>query len=74
MNHHHLYSIDDAAKKLAVSKALIYKFINMGLVIPAEKDPSKPKLTPYGLRRLMDIVQMYEQSYSPESIESIINR
>jgi hypothetical protein len=74
MNHHNLYSIDDAARQLAVSKALIYKFIKLGLVIPAEKDMVKPKLTPYGLRRLMDIVDLYEKSYSTESIEAMLNR
>jgi len=74
MNHHPLYTIDDAARQLAVSKALIHKFIKMGLVIPDMSDPEETTLTPYGLRRLTYVVDLYEKSYSTESIEVLLNR
>jgi len=74
MNDHQLYTIDDAAKQVAVSKTLVNKFINMGLIIPAKSDMETPTLTPYGLRRLTYVVDLYEKSYSAESIETLLNR
>ncbi len=67
-----LISIADAANSLKVSEALVDKFIKMGLVSTI-KDGHFFKLTPYGIRRLTRIVNMYEQSFSTERIENALN-
>jgi Mn-dependent DtxR family transcriptional regulator len=72
MQNSHLVSISDAANSLKVSEALVDKFINMGLVSTIQ-DGRLPKLTPYGIRRLIRIVDLYEQSFSPERIEMVLN-
>ena len=68
----HLISITDAADSLQVSTALIDKFIKLGLV-KTIKDGTFTKLTPYGIRRLTRIVDMYDQSVSMEGIEEVLN-
>ncbi len=68
----HLIPINEAAKSLAVNENLIVKFIHQGLLFPVN-DGATQKLTPYGYRRLARIIDLYEKSYSTESIESIIN-
>ncbi len=67
-----MYTISEAAGNLGVSEALIKKFITMGLLTPIN-DGYAPKLTSYNFRRLTRIVDLYEKSYSPESIETILN-
>ena len=66
------YTINEAAQELAISKDLVDKFINRGWIIPVEEGKRR-KLTPYALRRLNQIVALYEQSYSFEKIENILN-
>jgi len=72
MQNTQLLSITDAANSLNVSKALVDKFIKMGLV-KTIKDGHFTKLTPYGIRRLMRIVDLYDQSISMEGIEKQLN-
>lgn len=72
MQNSQLLSIADAADSLQVSEALVDKFIKMGLVTTIQ-DGRFTKITPYGIRRLMRIVDMYDQSFSPESIEKLLN-
>lgn len=67
-----LISIADAAHSLEVSEALLDKFIKWGLVATIQ-DGRFRKLTPYGIRRLTRIVDMYEQSYTQERIEKALN-
>ncbi len=67
-----LYSIEEAATNLEISEDLIRKFIQKGFVVPVEQGRVK-KLTAYGLRRLSEIVSLYEQSYSMDRIEQTIN-
>lgn len=67
-----MYTISEAAGNLGVSEALIRKFIMLGLITPVN-DGYAAKLTSYHFRRLTRIVDLYEKSYSPESIESILN-
>ena len=72
MYHSNSLSVQDVANNLEVSEALIIKFIKMGLIVPLN-DGSTPKFTTYGMRQLRRIVDLYEKSYSHESIEYIIN-
>ncbi|KAA3611132.1 MAG: hypothetical protein D8M58_14250 [Calditrichaeota bacterium] len=72
MQNPQLISISDAANSLQVSEALVDKFIKLGLVKTIQ-DGRLPKLTPYGIRRLTRIVDMYDQSFSTEKIENALN-
>ncbi len=67
-----LISITDAANTLKVSEALVDKFIKLGLVSTIQ-DGFSTKLTPYGIRRLTRIVDMYDQSFSTDRIENLLN-
>ncbi len=67
-----LYSIEEAASNLEVSEALIRKFIQQGIVVAVEQGRAK-KLTAYGVRRLSELLHLYEQSYPLESIERKLN-
>ncbi len=67
-----LQPIHEVAAHLGVSVALIEKFIKKGLVVPVVDDKA-PKLTPYGMRRLRQVVDLYEKSYSLEKIENLLN-
>ena len=66
------YSIAEVAKDLKLSEDLIKKFIKKGLIIPVN-DGLSPKLTRYNIRRLLKVVDLYEKSFSTDSIEYIIN-
>jgi predicted DNA-binding protein YlxM (UPF0122 family) len=66
------YSIQEVANDLEVSEDLIKKFIKKGLIIPVN-DGLSPKLTRYNIRRLLKVVDLYEKSFSTDSIEYIIN-
>jgi predicted DNA-binding protein YlxM (UPF0122 family) len=66
------YSIPEVANDLELSEDLIKKFIKKGLIIPVN-DGLSPKLTRYNIRRLLKIVDLYEKSFSTDSIEYIIN-
>ena len=72
MYQHSLHPLPEAASNLGISVALIQKFIKKGLIIPIEDDKA-PKLTAYGLRRLMQVVDLYEKSYPMEKIERLLN-
>jgi len=67
-----LTSLTDAAQSLEISISLVNKFINMGLVNTV-KDGNFKMLTPYGFRRLSRVIDLYEKSYSPDSIEAALN-
>lgn len=67
-----LYSLPDTATRLGISEAVIDKFIKKGLITPVA-DASTPKLTPYGLRRLTRILELYEHSCSLDHIERALN-
>lgn len=69
---HTLYTIQDAANNLGISIDLVEKFIQKGLVLPLHGDKS-PRLTAYNFRRLREIVNLYEHSYSLDNIENILN-
>ncbi|NOX88562.1 MAG: MerR family transcriptional regulator [Calditrichaeota bacterium] len=66
-----LYEINEAALQLGVSTDVIKKFIRMGLVFPVNK--SGMKLTRYGIRRLKQVLDLYEKSYPLDRIEAILN-
>lgn len=66
------YSIPEVANDLKLSEDLIKKFIKKGLIIPVN-DGLALKLTRYNIRRLLKIVDLYEKSFSTDSIEYIIN-
>lgn len=66
------YSIAEVATDLKLSEDLIKKFIKKGLIVPVN-DGLYPKLTRYNIRRLLKIVDLYEKSFSTDSIEYIIN-
>ena len=66
------YSIQEVANDLEVSEDLIKKFIKKGLIIPVN-DGLSLKLTRYNIRRLLKVVDLYEKSFSTDSIEYIIN-
>ncbi|RMH60742.1 MAG: MerR family transcriptional regulator [Calditrichaeota bacterium] len=66
------FTITEAANRLAISKDLVDKFIKRGWIIPVEEGKRR-KLTPYALRRLNQIVALYEQSCSFEKIENYLN-
>ncbi len=67
-----LLSISEAASYLNVSEALVQKFINMGLVKPVVRN-KKIRFTGYNLRRLISAVDLYEKSYSPDTIEFMLD-
>ena len=71
-NNTDLLSISEAASYLNVSEALVQKFINMGLVKPVVRN-KKIKFTGYNLRRLISAVDLYEKSYSPDTIEFMLD-
>ncbi|MCB0281966.1 MAG: hypothetical protein KDF60_05245 [Calditrichaeota bacterium] len=66
-----LLSVSEAASSLQISEDLVQKFIQMGLIATVKEGHSK-KLTPYGMRRLMRAMDMYEKSYSTENIERLL--
>ena len=72
MNNSQLVSINEVADSLAISVALIDKFIRLGLVTPVTEGRAS-KLTPYGMRRLTRIIDMYEKSFSADRIEQALN-
>ncbi|HHJ51567.1 MAG TPA: MerR family transcriptional regulator [Caldithrix abyssi] len=72
MVHSNLRPINEVAANLGVSVALVEKFIKKGLVVPILDDKA-PKLTPYGMRRLRQVMELYEQSYPLEKIETLLN-
>ena len=67
-----LQSVSETAFHLGISEALIEKFIKKGLLIPA-KDETAQKLTPYAVRQLARIIDLYEHSYPLERIEYMLN-
>lgn len=66
------YTILEAANNLAVSEAVINKFINRGLIMVRQKAGAKI-LTPYAYRQLVRILDLYEKSYPADGIERLIN-
>ena len=66
------YTIPEAANNLAVSEAVINKFINRGLIMVRQKAGAKI-LTPYAYRQLVRILDLYEKSYPADGIERLIN-
>jgi hypothetical protein len=72
MKHFGLTSLTEAAQSLEISISLVNKFINLGLVNTV-KDGNFKMLTPYGFRRLSRVIDLYEKSYSPDSIEAALN-
>jgi hypothetical protein len=67
-----LISIKDAASNLDISEELVFKFIHLGLVKPIVESSSM-KLTKYNMRRLTQVIDLYEQCYPPETIEFRLN-
>ena len=67
-----LTSLLEAANSLEISVALINKFISLGLVKTVKNGHYK-MLTPYGIRRLGRVVDLYEKSYSTAGIEAELN-
>jgi len=65
-------SIQDAASSLKVSEAFVKKFIKKGLITPVS-DGRAPKLTTYHYHRLARAMELYENSCSYETIETILN-
>ena len=72
MSNSGLTSLADAANSLEISVSLVNKFINLGLV-KTVKNGNFKMLTPYGFRRLCRVMDLYEKSYSPDSIEAVLN-
>lgn len=68
-----LLSLQEVSNNLHISEALIFKFIKRGLVKPVYDEGKYPKLTSYGMRQLSRVLELYEKSHSPESIDYIIN-
>jgi len=66
------YTVPEAADNLAVSEAVVNKFIKKGLV-PVRKKGGLKLLTPYAYRQLVRILDLYERSYSTDGIEQMIN-
>lgn len=67
-----LITLTDAADSLEISVALINKFIRLGFVKTVRNGQFK-MLTPYGIRRLSRVVDLYEKSYPPAYIEAELN-
>jgi len=67
-----LVSISEAANSLEISEAVVDKIIERGL-LPTIKNGASNMLTPYGIRRLTRIINMYAQSFSTENIEKALN-
>lgn len=67
-----MFSIQEAASNLMVSEAFVDKFIKKGLITPIN-DGRAPKLTSYHYHRLLKAMELYESSYSYESIEAMLN-
>ncbi len=65
-----LISLQEAAATLDVSEAMIGKFIKKGL-IPITG--TAPGLTPYNLRRLRELVRLYESGCTPEDLSRFLN-
>ena len=72
MNNSRLTSLSEAANSLEISLSLVNKFINLGLV-KTVKTGNYNMLTPYGFRCLSRIVELYEKSYSTDSIKAVLN-
>ena len=72
MRNYRLVSLSEAANTLKISVPLIAKFIKRGLISTVSKGKLK-MLTPYGIRRLIRVVDLYEKSYSTDSIEKELN-
>ncbi len=66
------YTVPEAADNLAVSEAVVNKFIKKGLV-PVRQKGGLKLLTPYAYRQLVRILDLYEKSYSTDGIEQMIN-
>lgn len=67
-----LISLTEAACLLEISEPVIVKFIKRGLISSVLRGNAR-MLTPYGIRRLTRIVDMYEKSFSIELIEKELN-
>lgn len=65
-------SIKDASIYLSVSEDLILKFVNLGFIKPIY-DGTVMKLTAYNLRRLKQVLDLYERCLPVEKIELILN-
>jgi hypothetical protein len=65
-------SVKDASIYLSVSEDLILKFINLGFIKPIY-DGTVVKLSAYNLRRLKQVLDMYERCLPTEKIELILN-
>ena len=72
MSDSRLVSLADAAETLEISVALINKFIRLGFVKTVKNGQFK-MLTPYGIRRLSRVVDLYEKSYPTAYIEAELN-
>jgi len=72
MNKSQLTSLEEAANFLEISVSLVNKFLNLGLVQTVDSG-SYRMLTPYGFRRLRRVIDLYEKSYSTETIEAALN-
>ena len=68
-----IISLRDASVYLNISEDLIRKFITLGFIRPVHNDGTVIKLTAYNLRRLKQVLDLYEKSFSPEKIEIILN-
>jgi hypothetical protein len=66
-------TIRDASIYLNISEDLIKKFITLGFIKPMDNDGTSIKLSAYNLRRLKQVLDLYEKSFSPEKIEVILN-
>ena len=72
MSNSRLTSLTEAANFLEVNVSVVNKFVSMGLVATVN-DGRFEMLTPYGLRRLRRVVDLYEKSYAPDIIEAVLN-
>ena len=65
-------SLKDASINLSISEDLILKFINLGFIKPIH-DGTVIKLTAYNLRRLKQVLDLYERCFPPDEIEVMLN-
>jgi len=66
------YTVPEAANNLAVSEAVVDKFIKRGLVLVRHTAGHKI-LSPYSYRQLVRVLDLYEKSYSATGIEQVLN-
>jgi len=65
-----LISLQEAAATLDVSEAMIGKLIKKGLI---PFTGTAPGLTPYNVRRLGELVRLYESGCTAEDISRFLN-